>query len=192
MMNIVNFPKKLDQKKKDNRGFSLSELLVTVIIVSLLSVMIVTGVRTALYSHRKVTEEANAEVLLSTCVTMLRNELSTATDIQVLNEKTIIYQKGGSGIKSSLRSGVSGSAVSTTDPEQIYHGSVGMNSESGAEKIDNELLLISPVTATEGLFISYKEIAYTDGVVTVTGLSVRKKDSDRKLSELGTLIINCM
>ena len=192
-MYIENFPKKLDQKKKDNRGFSLSELLVTVIIVSLLSVMIVTGVRTALYSHRKVTEEANAEVLLSTCVTMLRNELSTATDIQVLSDtKTITYQKGGSGIKSSLRSGMSGSAASTTEPEQIYHGSVGINSEDGSESISNETLLISSVTATEGLFISYEEISYADGVVTVTGLSVRKKDSDRKLSELGTLIINCM
>lgn len=189
MMNIVNFPKKLNQKKKDNQGFSLSELLVTVIIVSLLSVMIVTGVRTALYSHRKVTKEANAEVLLSTCVTMLRNELSTATDIRVLSDKkTITYQKGGSGIKSSLRSG----AVSTTEPEQIYHGSMGINSEDGSESISNETLLISSVTATEGLFISYEEISYADGVVTVTGLSVRKKDSDRKLSELGTLIINCM
>ena len=175
-------------KLTEHRGFSLSELLVTVVIVSLLSIMIATGVRASLNSYKKVTDEANAEVLLSTCASMLRNELSTAVEITA-EDNCIVFRQSGSGCKVSLRSI---SMDGAGGPVQICLGSVGVNPETGSESITSERPFISQVTGTEGLFVSFDEISYTDECVTIKGLAVRKKDSDRKLSELPVLVINNM
>ena len=166
----------------NNRGFSLSELLVSILIVSLLSIMVATGVRTSIKSYREITDEANAEVLLSTCVTMLKTELTTASDISVPDETTIFYNRGGSRVGIYL------------DSNTIYAGNVGIRQEDGAEEILNEKTpFISQITATGTLYVSFDTVSYNDGAVTIKGLSVRRQGSDKPLSELNNpLVINVM
>lgn len=178
--------KKKKRKLKNNRGFSLTELLVTIVIVSLLSMMIVTGVQTATSTYRKVTDKANAQVLLATCMTMLRNELTTARvipDAGSTDRKSIRYIGGNGGYEGKIRSGVIASTELTgsSEQEQLY---ISMN---GAER-----LMVDGITATNELLISFESIEEEDGIITVTGLSVKKNGSDTDLAFLESFVIRTL
>lgn len=72
-------------KKKLNtqRGFSLAETLVVVLIILLVSSVIAAGMPAAQKAYNNVLVTADAQVYMSTALTELRKELATATDISV-------------------------------------------------------------------------------------------------------------
>ena len=165
----------------DRRGLTLIEMLTVIIIVLLISALIVTGTQLSLESYNKITDEANAEVLLSTTVTMLRTEMLTAGDLTVSGGK-ISYTKGSSGVQATIRSGAAASAEPTEEPAgapaQIYI------SENGTER-----QLVQNVTATNGLCVRYGGATLSDGRVTITGLEVYKLGSNKVLSSLDTVVL---
>lgn len=170
----------IKHKIRETKGFSLSELLVVVVIVTLLSIMIATGTDTAVRAYGRMTDETNAEVLLSTCVTMLRNELTTATEISVADDKkSVSFKNVGTGYISVIRSGACSEEGSTDTAEKIWITEYGT-----AEK-----QLISDITATNDLMVSFDSIEYSDGAVTVKELTVKKTGKNRALAVLPELII---
>ena len=169
--------KRIKQILAGRKGFSLSEMLVVVVIVSLLSIMIATGVDAASRSYSRITDETNAEVLLSTTVTLLKSELTTATDYTLADDGMLTYKRGQSGYQITLWSPEQ-EADSETTPAQIYI------KEYGAERP-----LVSGRTATNSLRISYDSIAVADGQFTLTGLSVRKFGDSKVLAGMDTLVI---
>lgn len=176
----MEFRKAIRSKLKNRQGFSLSELLVATIIVTLISMMIATGTNTAVRAYDKVTEEANAEVLLSTCASMLRNELTTSKEITVSEDKkSISYKKTDTGYYATIRSGVASGGSTETAVPKIWITEYGTT----------EKQWISDITATNGLIVSFETIDYSDGVVTVTGLAVRKKGKNGNLAYLPSLVI---
>ena len=66
---------------KFSSGFSLAETLVALLIVLMVSSILVAGLPAAFQAYSKVVDGANAQVLLSTGATRIRDELGFATDV---------------------------------------------------------------------------------------------------------------
>ena len=63
-------------KKLNNaQGFSLTETLSTMIIMSLVGIMVTTGIMSATKAYKQITEYNNAQLMLSNTITALHDEL---------------------------------------------------------------------------------------------------------------------
>ena len=69
--------RKIDNKK----GFSIAELLVAILILSMVSIVVAGGIPVARDAYYKITVSANAQVMLSTAISSLRNEIGTASAV---------------------------------------------------------------------------------------------------------------
>jgi len=155
---------KLKKKLRGSSGFSLGEVLVVVLILLLLTAMITAGIPTAQRAYNNVVDAGNAEVLLSTTLTIIQSELSTATEIIEENGKVAYYKSGNSGLWSAL-------ATDDGSKEGIrlleYAGSP---SETAVEPYSS--LLVTRKAATANLYTVFSDIVYSDGVFTINGLLV--------------------
>lgn len=82
-------------EKRSNKGFTLTEMLVTMLIVVMASTLLATGVPTAIEAYKKTVSSANAQVALTTTTSALRAELGLATEVRVKNGA--IYYVGDEG-----------------------------------------------------------------------------------------------
>ena len=85
----------IEKKLKSKKGFSLTETLATLVIMSLVGIMITTGITTAVRVYEQVTEYARAQVLFSTAYTLINDELIYAKPdtVEVSNDgKSITFQ----------------------------------------------------------------------------------------------------
>jgi len=82
----------IKRRLKNKSGFTLAETLLAVLILLLVSVIVANGIPVARNVYNNVIVGANAQMLLSTAVTALRNELGTARDVKTdSSEKYITY-----------------------------------------------------------------------------------------------------
>lgn len=73
--------KKLRQKLKSRRGLTLVELAAAAAVLSLLALMLNTGLTMAQNSYNKMTGEAESQLLLSTLTDLISHELRYARDV---------------------------------------------------------------------------------------------------------------
>lgn len=104
----------IKRKLKSTAGFTLAETLLAVLILLLVSVIVARGVPAAKNVYEKVFIGANAQALLSTTISALKDELGTAWDVSTENitvkgkegeDKTvtaIVYFSADTGAKSML------------------------------------------------------------------------------------------
>ena len=76
-------------KLKEKRGFTLAEMLITMLILLMVSSVVAMGVPSAVRAYSKVVDAANAQLLLSTTVTQLRRELSLAKGVKLESNGTL-------------------------------------------------------------------------------------------------------
>ena len=93
----------IKKKLKSKSGFTLAETLLAVLILLLVSTIVANGIPVARNVYNNVIVGANAQMLISTAVTALRNELGTAQDVAVgTNNTDITYYKPSIGAYSKL------------------------------------------------------------------------------------------
>ena len=154
---------KLRTRLKNSSGFTLSELLITLLILLMVTVVMAAGIPSALRALYKVEDSSNAQVLLSMAVTRLRDELSTASEVKVDGETTITYTTE-SGSKSKLTAETAGDDL-------------GINLQEYADVFpDGEYkhLLVSDAAANKNLYVTYVKATYENGLVTISGLKAVK------------------
>lgn len=83
--------KKMTNKLFRRSGFSLAETLVVLIIILLVSSVVAAGMPAAEKAYVNVIQSADAQLFLSSTLTELRNELSTATEVRVISSNQIEY-----------------------------------------------------------------------------------------------------
>ena len=87
-------------RPNNSAGFTLAETLVAVVILVMISA---SALPAAMNAYRNAVDAANAQVLLSTTVNALRDELSTAWNVSVSDDgTTIIYKSAATGDKSAI------------------------------------------------------------------------------------------
>ena len=102
------------RKARHRSGFTLAETLLAVLIMLMVSLIMATGIPAARNAYEKVVLGANAEVLLSTSLTALREELGTARDIEI-GTNEIKYYSAKTNAKARIYLSSEG-----TDPQTIW------------------------------------------------------------------------
>ncbi len=170
-------------KIKGKSGFTLAEVLIAMLILLMVSAIVAAGIPSAKNAYEKMVLSSNAEVLLSTTVSALRNELGPATDISVASgNKEITYYNGTRGSLSKIELGdvTAGAADKKTIMIQRYVTDGGKSSDP--------VRLISKTASTADLYATYSGVTYNDGIVTFKDLEI-KRESGGTLSKLDFISI---
>ena len=172
--------KRIMRKLKNTAGFTLAEMLLTVVILLLASGVVATGMPAAVNAYRNAIDAANAQVLLSTTVNALRDELSTARDVQV-SGKTITYTGTDTGSRSTIDLSSSPFTI------QEYVGQ-----STSYEFLDGDTLQAPPAsshplvpeamakTTKNGSLMTVEldpsgGVVLSNDVITITGLTVKRE-----------------
>lgn len=91
---MMKLLRKIKIKGKAQSGFTLVEMLMTVLILSMVSAVVAGGLPMAVSAYTNVVNTANAESLLSTSMIRLRDELGTASEVSC-REGAIRYKDSG-------------------------------------------------------------------------------------------------
>ena len=183
----------LKKLKKCEAGFSLAETLIAILILLLVSSIVAAALPTASNVYMKTVDAANAQVLLSTVMTELRNELGDATiespkDGAGGTTTTITYINGNGGYREL-------SLVSTGDIEQrgILLTIRKLDPATGQiTSSTDKRLLVNSTAATGDLVVSYTGASFADGVLTFTELTVTKMTKNSKGEvQTGPVLANC-
>ena len=170
---------KIRRKLHTENGFTLAETLLAVLILLMVSTIVATGIPVARNAYEKVVLASNAEVLLSTTISTLRNELGTATDVDIPGGTAVNNVKSGKAITYYNSARGSSSRIyminDGTDIQfQRYYSAEGLL-PNGATDSGN---LISDKTATNNLHVTFDTVAFDQdtGIITFSNLAAVKSD----------------
>lgn len=163
------------KKTRKNAGFSLGETLIAILILLMVSAIVAGAIPTASHVYAKTVDAANAQVLLSTTMTVLRDELGTATDVEKTDSTTLTYNKGSRSI------------AYTEDPAGIWLRYKRKDAEGN--DVTESLLLVSQKAATKDMVVSYTGVTVDEETITFSGLQVTKAGYEKALAGQNTYTI---
>lgn len=172
-------------------GFTMAELLLTVMILAIATGLVAAGIPLAVRVYDKVVDSANAQVMLSTGMTVLRDELGMAYDVQTLSDTKVAYTSGRTGGECiiQLNDGEGG------DRRVLISEQKGDGTSAGAREL--------VYTANSRLRMTYDKVEYfaDPTAITVDGevrtcpagtfllTNVKVMRGDDVLAEKGTFVI---
>lgn len=178
--------------RRTSPGFTLAETLVTVLLLLMVSSIVAAGIPVARNVYERVLVSANAEVLLSTSVSALRNELGTARSISVADGKSISYYSSDTGSYSRIYPDENNDEKPGVILLQEYLGLPQEEGEPAAgQAAPAPRQLITDAAATGDLYITYDSASVTeDGIVEIRGLRVRRRsEADKPVTDAELLSI---
>lgn len=166
---------------KDKSGFTLTELLMTILILLMVTSVVAAGIPSAANAYYKVLDAANAQLLLSTTVTSLRRELALAREVELdpTDHTVSNYINGESGFRVK---------IVNTPTISLEYSTDGIIVGTTPEEPEDRPL-VSQAAATSSLVTTFDSLEYADGIFTVNGLRVMKERGDRVLAGPITLRI---
>lgn len=145
---------KLLHKLNKRQGFSLTEMLATVLIMGFVGIIITTGAATVQRVYRKVVAHANAQTALTTTITLMKDQLAFAdpqsignasvTGAGFENSQTIFFKNLNSGEQTITLNPGTASGTVTIEPNAVAGGTNG--ADNGANGTD---------TANRGFTLTY-------------------------------------
>lgn len=152
-----------EKLNKNYSGFSLAETLVALLIVLMVSSILVAGLPAAFQAYSKVVDAANAQVLLSTGATRIRDELGFATDVYLPSGSTTVQGYSQNGFYKQMTNEADSGIIINMKP-------------SPDSSATTEVYLIPPKASTDSLVLSFGTITYNKdkSIFTVAGLEVKK------------------
>ena len=176
------------QPGRARQGFTLSETMLAMLILAFVGMIATTGLMTGLNTYYDIVEKSNAELLLSTTISELRDELDRTEEISLTGTALTAYRSSTSGWR-VLRSV---SLIAEGDPMdkkgiwvREYKGYPSADALSAAHAPQ---LLVTEATATKGLYARFSSITYdeTKGEFTISGLQVRRISDEKVLAEVSS------
>ena len=117
---------KLLHKLNKRQGFSLTEMLATVLIMGFVGIIITTGAETVQRVYRKVVAHANAQTALTTTITLMKDQLAFADPESIkVSGTTISFQNLNSGEQTLTLNPGTASGTAATDPSAAAGGTNG-------------------------------------------------------------------
>lgn len=176
---------RLKIKQNRHRGFTLAETLIAVLILLMVSAVVAAGIPVAANAYRNVVVASNAEVLLSTTISALRNALGDAADIKVYDDETTIsYYNRETGWKSMIYlqpktddSTLPAPVGTIMYQEYAPEDGISYTTEAKEEMETSKRRLISSKTSTDDLYVTYTSADYKNGVVTFSNLEVKQQSA---------------
>lgn len=181
--NALGFKKKL----KNKSGFTLAETLLAVLILLLVSVIVANGMPVVRNVYNNVIVGANAQMLLSTTVTALRNELGTARDIRQLDDGSIVYFKTGIGAYAKLSVDANEGILLLDYVNKDDGTAIPMPEGTDPREARR---LVSDAASNKNLRVSYgNSVAIDSDIVTLSTLEVRLGTGSNPIASLDKLSI---
>lgn len=192
----MNVTTDVKRKLNSKSGFSLAEMLMAVLILLMVSSIVATGIPVVKNAYEKVVLASNAEVLLSTAISSLRNELGTAQSIETPDTEP--QSSGQPGIEpadtakdgtivtyySMARRVTSRVYVSNADIKEIKINRYYSSDELSAIDTPSPLVLSKKATyAWNDLYVTYSGVTYAGGIVTFHDLAVMRESTNTKLTD---------
>ena len=180
----------IKRKLKSTAGFTLAETLLAVLILLLVSVIVARGVPAAKNVYEKVFIGANAQALLSTTISALKDELGTAWDVSTENitvkgkegeDKTvtaIVYFSADTGAKSMLYpDGKTNKIMIQEYAENTEYG--GLNTEDTGIGTPHSLVssAVSTANKEDDLIVVYNDVAIDGKTVKFKNLRVEHNNT---------------
>ena len=175
---------------RNNEGFSFAELLAAILIMLMATSIVTAGIPSAINAFENVVVGSNAQVLLSSTINALRNELCTAINIE--------YNSSGSNrtYLSYYDSNLDAKSLIHLDEATGVPKAIMIKRYCDLPNPIDELLISSPA-ATDKLYASYSniEVHSNEGYVVFKNLAVyRRSDLGRakalaKIDNSGDLVI---
>ena len=156
---------KLLHKLNKRQGFSLTEMLATVLIMGFVGIIITTGAATVQRVYRKVVAHANAQTALTTTITLMKDQLAFADPESIGDgsgtgaffdvSQTISFQNLNSGEQTITLKPGTASGTAATDPSAAAGGTNGTTGSA---------------TANRGFTLTYSAVGTATGTGTNTTL----------------------
>lgn len=208
--------------RANSAGFSLAETLIVVLILLMVSAVIGAAIPTAANVFTKTVDTANAQVVLSTTMTALRDELCTVTEFEAPVGNSLIYKSkrgwaklefgefpvtpaapaGGEGTPAESDGGEGGEAskVETFFGIRILYLTKTYDEENGVfvytpDETDpsRQRYLVSPEAVTANLKIQCGGIKAEKGVITFSDLKViRSENPTADIASMETFSVKTM
>ena len=159
--------KKMTKRIKDRRGFTVAELLITILILLMVTGVVAAGIPVAAEAYYKVVDTANAQLLLSTTVTTLRTQLETAQSVKIdESTKDLVYYTSQATATTSIEStetGIMFQPYMLAESDGTYKPTATYTRP-----------LVTASTATNNLHTEYESLKYdpVKKLFTVTKLQV--------------------
>ena len=128
---------KLLHKLNKREGFSLTEMLATVLIMGFVGIIITTGAATVQRVYRKVVAHANAQTALTTTITLMKDQLAFADPESIGDgsetgafsgaSQTISFQNLNSGEQTITLNPGTASGTATIDPSAAAGATNGVS-----------------------------------------------------------------
>lgn len=144
----------IKRRLKNKSGFTLAETLLAVLILLLVSVIVANGIPVARNVYNNVIVGANAQMLLSTAVTALRNELGTARDVKTgSDEKHITYFNAEREAYSMISLAGENNTIQV-QPYIVKPDGGSITAVNGSKPHD----LVSKAASNKDLYITYSKV----------------------------------
>lgn len=199
----------LRRKIIDHHGFTLAETLVTILILLMVSSVMTTGISAAKNAYEKVVLASDADLLLSTAISALRNELGTvknpekniewADQVEGGGYQTVFFYNENIGATSKIGLG------NASKPEIMLQLYAKANNEqndlpflgTGEQlQISSPAPLVSGKASAEKLYVTYKKIQADSAdprLIIITDLQVKpESDANKVLAEIDSLSIRIL
>ena len=188
--------------RRIKRGFSLAEMLAAMLILLMVSAVVAAGIPAAKNAYEKVTLASNAQVLISTASSALRDELGTAREIEIEDGTGIRYYSSRTGSYSRIFLGTEGEQKGLILVEE-YIGFPGIGSSSGnagasgsgdSSSTGKIRQLVTAAASTKELYVTYGSVSFADGLLTFSNLKVfrsseRGTENPKPMEEMSELVI---
>ncbi|MGN0434220.1 MAG: hypothetical protein ACI4EB_06740 [Bilifractor sp.] len=183
-------------KIRNNKGFTLTETLLTVILVLLMTGAVAAGISIMNRTIRRIQNKANAEVLLSTTLTLISSDLKNTVAVVPDGEKKA--EDGGETVKllqirengtdawiGIVNDSDSDSSAAGSDAEnggirkQYYTETV--NLKTGDREYQDTNISIGYVTKqakTDTLYTTIGSITYSNHILTIHDLEVKNTNDE--------------
>ncbi len=164
----------IKEKLRSSRGFTLAETLICVLILLMVCGIVGAAMPAASSAYTQVVDTANAQVLLSTAVTALRDEFGSATDITSSAEEgvvTITYRSGKTGSWSKI-------VASDSEIRIFEFGKIDANGSVSSYQPATGRLLVSSEAATVNLKLGFTSFSNVNGLITIGELKVMKDETE--------------
>lgn len=188
----MNTRKKITRKLNSSSAFSLAETLVAILIMLMVSAIVAGGIPAARNAYEKIMKAADAEVMMSTAISTLRNELGTATKVKAASNSLIYFSEAveASSRISKGKYDFTKGKLSGKSEETIKYQKYAKTFEE-QETESTPVLLISEEASGGDLYVSYDDVDYKNGIVTFKNLNVYDEKDD-KVTGRNTLSIRVM
>ncbi len=169
--------KRMARKLNRTAGFTLAETLMAILILLMVSAVVAGGLPAAMNAYHKAVDAANAQLLLSTTVNALRDELSTAWNVEAAGE-TITYQSADTGSKSKIFKDDNGRIMLQEYVKESELGWLETSVKSGDERpLVSNAMMKSIKGSTNDMTVTYSTAEVKDDngevYVIITGLEVK-------------------